>query len=132
MLGWVLLIFQGRYMNQLDFFLLLGAPGGGAPEGGIGQFMGFFPILAIFAIMYFLMIRPQQKQRKETQRMLSELKKGDRVVTIGGVHGVVQSLREGSVILKVDEDCKIEFTRSAIASMEAPARDKGEGGENAG
>ena len=118
-------------MNQLGLFLLLGAPGGGQ-QGGMQQFVGFLPIIAIFAIMYFLMIRPQQKQRKETQRMLSELKKGDRVVTIGGIHGVVQSVRESSVILKVDEDCKIEFSRSSIASMEAPAKDKGEGGENAG
>ena len=118
-------------MNLFDFFLLMGAPGGGQ-QSSSQQLIGILPIVAIFAIMYFLMIRPQQKQRKETQRMLAELKKGDRVVTIGGVHGVIQSVREGSVILKVDEDCKIEFSRSAIASMESQGKDKGEGGGIAG
>ena len=116
-------------MNQLALFLLMGAPGGGGQQGGISSLVQFLPFVAIFAIFYFLMIRPQQKQRKETQRMLAELKKGDKIVTIGGVHGVIQSVRESSVILKVDENCKIEFTRSAIASV----KEKGEssGGESA-
>jgi preprotein translocase subunit YajC len=58
--------------------------------------------------------------------MLSELKKGDRVVTIGGVHGVIQSVRESSVIVKVDESTKIEFSRSAIASVEASGKVRAE------
>ena len=105
-------------MNQLVMFLLLGgAPGGSGQSGGASGLISFLPILLIFVVFWFFMIRPQNKQRKETQRMLSELKKGDKVVTIGGIHGVVQSVRENTVILKVDEDCKIELTRSAIASM---------------
>jgi preprotein translocase subunit YajC len=117
-------------MNQLVNFLLM-APGGGggAQPGGFQSLVSLLPIVLIFVVFWFFMIRPQNKQRKETQRMLSELKKGDKVVTIGGVHGVIQSVRENSVILKVDEDCKIEFSRSAIASM----KEKGEssGGESA-
>ena len=113
-------------MNHLIFTLLMGAPGG---QGGTTQsLIGLLPFVAIFGIFYFLMIRPQQKQRKETQRMLSELKKGDKVITIGGVHGVIQSVRESAVILKVDENCKIEFSRSAIASV----KEKGDSGESAG
>ena len=112
-------------MNLFDFFLLMGAPGG--QQGGASSFISFLPFVAIFAIFYFLIIRPQSKQRKETQRMLSDLRKGDRVVTIGGVHGVIQSIRESSVILKVDENCKIEFSRSSIASV----KEKGDSGESA-
>ncbi|MDR2662390.1 MAG: preprotein translocase subunit YajC [Treponema sp.] len=113
-------------MNQLFFSLLMAAPGGGqsSPQQTI---IGMLPIVAIVAIFYFLIIRPQNKKQKETQKMLQALKKGDRIVTIGGIHGVIQSVREGTVILKVDENCKIEFTRSAIATIEAVAKDKDSG-----
>jgi preprotein translocase subunit YajC len=108
-------------MNQFVFPLLMGVPPGGESGGGSG-FLGLLPIVAIFAIFYLLIIRPQNKKQKETQRMLADLKKGDRVVTIGGVHGTIQSLKDSSVILKVDENCKIEFSRSAIASIEAAGK----------
>jgi preprotein translocase subunit YajC len=101
--------------------LLMAAPpsGDGQPQGGMGSLI---VIALIFGIFYFFMIRPQNKKQKETQRMLAELKKGDRVVTIGGIHGVIQSVKESSVILKVDDDCKIEFSRNAIASLEASGK----------
>jgi len=73
----------------------------------------------IFVIMYFLIIRPQNKKQKETQKMIEAVKKGDKVVTIGGVHGVVSSVKEGVVVVKVDDDCKIEFSKSAIAAVTA-------------
>lgn len=109
-------------MIHVIFPLLMAAPPGGDQPAGGGGLMGLIPIILIFGIFYFFMIRPQNKKQKETQRMLSELKKGDKVVTIGGIHGVIQSVKESSVILKVDEDCKIEFSRNAIASMEAAAK----------
>ena len=116
-------------MNQFVSFLLMAPPGGGGQGSGSQSLLSLLPIVLIFVVFYFFMIRPQNKQRKETQRMLSDLKKGDKVVTIGGIHGVIQSVRETSVIIKVDEDCKIEFSRSAIASM----KEKGDspGGESA-
>ena len=114
-------------MNHFVNFLLMGAPGG--QQSGSAGIISFLPIVLIFAVFWFFMIRPQNKQRKETQRMLAELKKGDRVVTIGGIHGVVQSVRENSVILKVDEDCKIEISRSAVASMKE--KSDSSGGESA-
>ena len=75
-------------------------------------------IILVFVIMYFFMIRPQNKKQKETEKMISALKKGDRIVTIGGIHGEITSTKEQTVIVKVDDACKIEFTRSAIASVE--------------
>jgi preprotein translocase subunit YajC len=77
----------------------------------------FIPFILIIGIFYFLIIRPQNKKQKETQKMLSAVKKGDKVVTIGGVHGVIQNVRDSSVVIKVDENTKIEFSRSAIASV---------------
>jgi len=104
--------------------LMGGAPPGGegAPAGPLGSLGGMIPILLLFVIIYLFMIRPQNKRQKETQRMLAALEKGDKVVTIGGIHGVIQTVREHSVVLKVDENCKVEFSRSAISSVEAKGK----------
>ncbi len=76
------------------------------------------PFAAIFLIFYFLVLRPQSKKRKETKVYLEGLKKGDRVVTIGGMHGVITAIREdsGTLTLKVDDDTKIEFDKAAVRS----------------
>ena len=71
----------------------------------------------VFVIFYFFIIRPQNKKQKDTEKMISAVKKGDKVITIGGVHGEVTSTKEQTVIVKVDENCKIEFSRSAISSV---------------
>jgi preprotein translocase subunit YajC len=75
------------------------------------------PLLLLFVVFYFLIIRPQNKKQKETKKMLDGLRKGDRIITIGGIHGQVTSVKENSVIVKVDDSCKLEFLRSAIASV---------------
>jgi len=87
----------------------------------------FFMIITfglVIVIMYFFMIRPQNKKQKEAEKMIAALKKGDKVVTIGGVHGEVSSTKEKTVIIKVDDTCKIEFSRSAIASVETDEKDE--------
>jgi len=71
----------------------------------------------VIAIFYFLIIKPQSKKQKETQKMLSEVKKFDKVVTIGGIRGVIQSVKDTTVIIKVDDNTKIEFNKNAIASV---------------
>ena len=101
--------------------LLMGGMGGGA-EGG-SSWMSFLPLVLIIGIFYFLILRPQNKKQKETKRMLEALKKGDRVVTIGGIHGVIQTVKESSVIVRVDENTKLEFSRSAISSISASAKE---------
>jgi preprotein translocase subunit YajC len=103
-------------MNLFVFPLLLGASDA-ASGTSAPAYMQFLPLVLIVAVFYFFIIRPQGKKQKETQRMLSAIKKGDKVVTIGGIHGVVQTVKEGTVVLKVDEDAKIEFTRSAISQV---------------
>jgi preprotein translocase subunit YajC len=99
----------------------------GAPSGqGSGSMMvqlAFFA--AIFAIFYFLLIRPQQKQKRERGTMLSAVKPGDRVVMSSGLHGTVVKLSEHGVTLKVADQVRLEFDRSAIGRI-VPA--SGEGG----
>ena len=102
---------------------LMGAPPGGEAPSGPAAFMNFLPLVAIVAIFYFLIIRPQNRKQKETQRMLSALKKGDRIVTIGGIHGTIQTVRESTVIVRVDENTKLEFSRSAISSVVSQGKD---------
>ncbi|MGI5076382.1 preprotein translocase subunit YajC [Treponema maltophilum] len=95
-----------------------------AQQGGILGMV--LPIALIFVIFYVFIIRPQNKKQKETQKMIDALKKGDKVVTIGGIHGVISSVKDQTIIVKVDDDAKIEFTRSAVASVivDKPAKEE--------
>ena len=72
-------------------------------------------LVAIFAIFYFLMIRPQRKRQKEHQHMMDELKRGDRVVTAGGIYGVVESLSEDSIVMKVESGTTMRVARNSVA-----------------
>src|SRR5512144_1522025 len=72
---------------------------------------------AIFAIFYFLLIRPQQRQKREREATLSSVKKGDRVVTTSGLHGTVVGLGENTMTLKVADQVKVDFARSALARI---------------
>ena len=114
-------------MNSFYLSLLMGmAPQGGEGGGGASSLFSFLPLIAIVAIFYFLILRPQNKKQKETQKMLGALKKGDRVVTIGGIHGVIQTVRESTVIVKVDESVKLEFNRAAISTVSSQAKEEKE------
>ena len=88
-----------------------------APSSTAGMLTTVVPFVAIIAIFYFLIIRPQNKKQKEIEKMIKALKKGDKVVTIGGIHGTVSSTKENTVVVRVDENVRIEFNRSAIATV---------------
>ncbi|AQS55217.1 MAG: preprotein translocase subunit YajC [Novibacillus thermophilus] len=75
------------------------------------------PLILIFAIFYFLLIRPQQKRQKERNAMLQALKKGDKVITIGGIHGTIVDLTEERVTLKVSDTTKMVFERNAVNAV---------------
>src|ERR1041385_89534 len=89
--------------------------------GGLGGYLGFLPLIFIFAVFYFILFMPQQRRQKKWQNMLNELKAGDKVVTSGGLKGTVIALRDDSLHLRVPPDnLKIEVTRSSIVSVTTP------------
>ena len=91
------------------------AQGGQGIQGALGSYSPIILMVATVAIFYFLLIRPQKKKEKERVDMISALKKGDRVVTTGGMFGIVDSFKEGDIIvLKISGNTKVEFTKSAI------------------
>jgi preprotein translocase subunit YajC len=101
-------------------FLAMATNPNSAQKGGQGLgIIGFLPWIAIILIIYFLMIRPQSKRQKQHQAMLKSVTKGDKVVTAGGIHGVVMGVKENSEILivKIDEKVKVEIERSSIARV---------------
>ena len=91
------------------------APPGGAGGNAVLTQLVFFA--AIFAIFYFLLIRPQQRQKRDRERMLGAIKKGDRVVTTSGMHGTVLTLNENTVVLRVADQVKLEFDRAALGRV---------------
>ncbi len=93
---------------------LWAAPSGGAPSGGL---MSFAPLLAILGIFYFLLGRPQQKQAKEHQRMVNDLKRGDRILTQGGLYGSVQSVKGKVIEVKISEETKVLIDKSYVAKV---------------
>ena len=79
--------------------------------------VSLMPIIFIFGIFYFLLIRPQQKKQKEHQNMVAELKKNDEVVTNGGIHETVVNVKDHTLILKIDENVKVEINKNAVAYL---------------
>lgn len=117
-------ILQKQFFTKVDFMsfisLLQAAGGSGS------MLMSVLPFGLIIIIFYFFIIRPQNKKQKETEKMLSSLKKGDKIVTIGGIHGVISSTKEKTVIVKVDDNTKIEFSRNAVSTVVSDKVEKDE------
>lgn len=102
----------------MDLVYALGQrPGGaeGAPKGS--AFGGLLPLVLIFFVFYFLLIRPQQRKVKEHQNLLNALKKGDEIITSGGIHGIVSAIKGNVVDLKIAEGVKVVISKSAIATV---------------
>ncbi|MEU8813131.1 preprotein translocase subunit YajC [Actinoplanes sp. NPDC048796] len=92
-----------------------------AEASGGGSFTPLLLIVLLFAVMYFLMIRPQQKRRREAQQMQNALGPGDRIVTIGGLHGTVVSVGDDVVHLEIADGVEVQFARPAIARVVSQA-----------
>ncbi|MBC1723902.1 preprotein translocase subunit YajC [Listeria seeligeri] len=82
----------------------------------MGGIVTFIPIILMIVLFYFLLIRPQQKRQKEVQNMQSSLAKGDKIITIGGLHGIVEAIEDGTVILKCGNN-KLTFDRNAVRTV---------------
>lgn len=99
-------------MNILTFTLLQAAPAGQAPAGGGSMF--WVMIIAMFVIMWFFMIRPQRKQQKDLEKFRNSLKRGDKVVTAGGIYGTVDEIKDRTVLIKVDGDVKLRVDKNSL------------------
>ena len=79
--------------------------------------MQFMPFIAIFGIMYFLMIRPQQKKQRQKEELLKRVAVGDKIITTGGIYGVVTQVKEESIRVKIDDNARIELTKAAVGTI---------------
>lgn len=79
------------------------------------------PFVLMFVVFYFLLIRPQQKKQKQRNQMLHQLKKGDKIVTIGGLHGTIVELSDDTAVIRVNDTVKLTFDRSAISTVSQSA-----------
>ncbi len=107
----------------LNLLFLMSPPNGGGEQS---PFVQFIPLVLIFVIFYFFLIRPQQKKQKDREKVLESVKKGDKVVTIGGIHGTVTGIdtEKKTVLVQVSDTMKLKFEKSAISTVE-----KSEAGE---
>jgi preprotein translocase subunit YajC len=95
-------------------------PAGQAPSGGAFG-MSWVPLLLVFAIFYFIMILPERKKQKKRAAMLAAMKKGDRVMTSGGLYGTVAQVADDAIVLQVADGVRLRFNRSAIQTIEDEA-----------
>ena len=93
-------------------FPLAQAAGGSAPQGGIGTM--FVPMIIIFAIFYFLMVRPQQRKEKERQKAIDAMRAGARVLFAGGLIGTIVEVKQSTFVIEIDKDVKVEVARGAV------------------
>ena len=104
------------------------AGGTAAIPAGMGQLGQFIPLILIFVVFYFLLIRPQQKKAKEQQLFINNLKKGAKVITSGGIYGRITGLTDTIVTLEIADNVKIKVTRGSILATPSAA-EKGSGGK---
>jgi preprotein translocase subunit YajC len=116
----------GIFLNTIEL-----AQAAAAPNSSQSMLFTWGPLVLMFVVLYFLLIRPQQKRQKTRNQMLSSLKKGDKVVTIGGMHGTIQDINDDTVVLRVNDVTRMTFDRSAINSVtqSAPVSAKAEKAE---
>ena len=95
----------------------MGAGGGAAGQPAGSGFSGLFMMVIIFGIFYFILIRPQQKKVKEHKKMVEELKKGDKIVTSGGIYGMVEGAGPNTLTVKIAEGTKVKIARSSVATV---------------
>lgn len=101
-------------MTGLVYAMGTGGAGGGGQGGGLGAFI---PLILMFAIFYFLLIRPQQKKAKQHKAMLGAIKKGDRVISSGGLHGVITGMTDDVVTMEIAPKIRVKVSRGSIAGV---------------
>ena len=101
---------------MIDIAYAMAPPSGGGADNTL---MAFLPMILIFGVFYFLMIRPQQKKAKEHKSMIENLKKGDKIITSGGVYGIIESVGTNTITVKISENVKVKFGKGYVATVRA-------------
>jgi preprotein translocase subunit YajC len=100
----------------IDVAYALGQGGAGG-QGGAAGFTGFIPIILMFVIFYFLLIRPQQKKSKDHRQMISNLKKGDRIITSGGIHGRITGMDDATLTVEIADKVRVKVARGNVSAL---------------
>jgi preprotein translocase subunit YajC len=95
-------------------------PSGAGQADAVTYLVQFAPLILIFIVFYLLLIRPQQKKQRAIQQMIDNLKKGDKIITTGGMYATVMDIKEKTVTLKIGDNTKVEFLKSAISGLQKP------------
>src|ERR1700751_2871569 len=96
-------------------FMLLDAAAPAAGGGVMGSIQSFLPLVLIVVVFYFFMIRPQMKKQKEAKKFMAEIKKGDKIVTIGGIHGKISEIQDTTFIIEVEGGMKLRILKTAVS-----------------
>ena len=80
----------------------------------LGSLTSFLPIILLFVVFYFLLIRPQQTQQKKRKAMLAELKKGDRIITVGGMYGMIKEIQDDNLVLRIADNVNVKMVRNSV------------------
>jgi preprotein translocase subunit YajC len=96
---------------QTNFILLQAA----APGGAMSSITSFLPLILIVVVFYFFMIRPQMKKQKEAKKFMAEIKKGDKIITIGGIHGKISEINDTTFIIEVEGGNKLKISKTAVS-----------------
>jgi preprotein translocase subunit YajC len=112
------------------------AMGDGGGSAGANPIAQLLPFVLMFVVLYFLILRPQIKKQKTQQKMIDDLAKGDKIVTSGGLHGVITNLKDDIILVKIADNVRVEMSRAAVSrvrddSSDKDSGDKGSGGKNA-
>ena len=98
-------------------WLAMAPPPAGGEGGSAPPWATFVPLILLFAVFYFLLIKPQQKRQKEHERLIQSVKKGDQVVTSGGLHGVVANVKDQTFTVRIADGVKVEISKTAISNV---------------
>jgi preprotein translocase subunit YajC len=113
-------------ISGLTHWMAMAPPPAGGEGTGPPPWTTFVPLILLFAVFYFLLIRPQQKRQREHEQLISAVKKGDQVVTSGGIHGVVANVKENTFTVRIADGVKVEVSKSSITTVTR----SGSGGES--
>ena len=114
------MMFDMNWVDQIPLLMAPPAADGSAPPAWVQ----ILPLVILFVLMYFVLLRPQMKRQKETEKLIQSIKTGDRVLAAGGIYGTVSNLKDAVVVLKIADNVKIEVSRASITSVEKGSEEK--------